>query len=120
MDFQTAVRTCLTKFIDANGRAPRSEFWWFALAIFILQIIASIIDSFIGLGFLPWIVWVAAIVPYVTAGIRRLHDLDKAGVMIILAFIPIANFYILYLFVQRGTVGPNQYGEDPLPQAMAA
>ena len=29
-------------------------------------------------------------------------------------FIPIVNFYILYLFVTRGTDGPNRFGEDPL------
>ncbi len=120
MDFQTAVTTCPQKFADANGRAPRSEFWWFALAVFILQVAATIIEEVIHLSFLTWIVWLAVIVPYVTVGIRRLHDLDKQGVLIILAFIPIVNFYMLYLFVQRGTIGANQYGEDPLPQALPA
>jgi uncharacterized membrane protein YhaH (DUF805 family) len=120
MDFMTAVRTCLNKYIDINGRASRSEYWWFVLASFIVLFVAGFVLGMIGLPFLHWIVWLAVLVPITTAGIRRLHDLDKPVPLIVLTFIPVVNFYMVYLFVQRGTLGPNQYGEDPVPQAAVA
>ena len=37
MDFMTAVRTCLSKYVDFSGRARRSEYWYFALFSFLRQ-----------------------------------------------------------------------------------
>ncbi len=52
---------------------------------------------------------------YVTLSIRRLHDLEKDGMFVLLAFVPTVNFiFWLYLCLVKGTDGPNQYGEDPL------
>ena len=47
-------------------------------------------------------------------GVKRLHDLNKTGWMILLLFIPIVNIVFgLYMLFADGTVGPNQYGDDP-------
>ena len=47
-------------------------------------------------------------------GVKRLHDLDKSGWLILLMFVPIVNaLFGLYMLFADGTVGPNQYGEDP-------
>ena len=45
MDFQTAVRTCLNNYVGFNGRARRSEFWYFVLFYFAVIIVASIGDA---------------------------------------------------------------------------
>ncbi len=37
MGFMDAVKTCLKKYFDFNGRARRSEFWWFYLACYIVN-----------------------------------------------------------------------------------
>ena len=31
MSFQDAVKVCFSKYVDFNGRARRSEFWWWVL-----------------------------------------------------------------------------------------
>jgi len=47
--------------------------------------------------------------------VRRLHDLDRSGWWICLAFIPLIGAIILIVwFCTRGTVGPNRFGPDPL------
>ena len=47
--------------------------------------------------------------------IRRLHDLNRSGYFVLLGCIPIVNFiFEIYLLAVRGTVGANDYGEDPL------
>jgi len=48
-------------------------------------------------------------------GIRRLHDLDKSGWMILLFLVPIANLIlILYLIFGRGSEGANRFGAPRL------
>ena len=39
-----AVRTVLSKYATFQGRAPRSEFWWWVLAIFLLLLVTRLID----------------------------------------------------------------------------
>ena len=45
MDFTTAVKTCLSKYVDFNGRAARPEYWYFFLFLLITNIIATIINA---------------------------------------------------------------------------
>lgn len=46
--------------------------------------------------------------------VKRLHDVDKSGWLIILLFIPFIGFIFgLYMLLADGTVGPNRYGMDP-------
>ena len=124
MDFQTAVRTVLQqKYADFNGRAPRSEYWWWVLAYAIVYIAAAIIGGILGkIGmFLPLLVALAVIVPTLAVGVRRLHDVDKSGWWLLIGLVPfVGGLILLYFFVQRGTAGTNQFGPDPLPQAITA
>ena len=44
--------------------------------------------------------------------IRRWHDMGHSGWLVLLAFVPFANFVIIvFMFFVPGTAGPNQYGE---------
>jgi uncharacterized membrane protein YhaH (DUF805 family) len=46
---------------------------------------------------------------------KRCHDVDKSGWFSLLLFIPLVNLFLgLYLLFQKGTSGPNRFGEDPL------
>ncbi len=53
----------------------------------------------------------------VCAAIKRFHDLDKSGFFILLGLIPIASLYLLVLLFQKGTEGPNRFGEDLLKRS---
>lgn len=124
MDFMTAVRTVLQqKYADFNGRAPRSEYWWFVLAYAVAYFVVAIIGGILGkIGmFLPLLFALALLVPMLAVSVRRLHDVNKSGWWVLIALVPfVGGLILLYFTVQRGTVGPNQFGEDPLPQAIAA
>ena len=69
MSFMDAIKICFSKYVDFDGRARRSEFWWFYLAIFIGSLI-----PFFGL-----VIYLATIIPFYAAGARRLHDTDRSG-----------------------------------------
>ncbi|MFN3231727.1 MAG: DUF805 domain-containing protein [Alphaproteobacteria bacterium] len=117
MDFQTAVRTCLNKYVDFNGRARRSEFWYFVLFYFILYMVAVLLGGILGEtigGILTFLVPLALFLPYLAAGVRRLHDTDRTGWWVLIGLIPIVGLIVMIVFcVQPGTAGQNQYGPDP-------
>ena len=121
MSFTQAIQTCLKeKYFDFKGRAPRSEYWWFALFGWAMMIILSILDDLIfntasGYGFLTTIWGLLILLPSIGVGIRRLHDLDKSGWWLLISLIPIIGFFILvFFFVKQGTRGQNRFGVDPL------
>ncbi len=121
MTFGNAVQTCLKeKYFDFNGRARRSEYWWFALFSWVGTFVLSLLDNVVfgsasGYSILATIWGLAILLPSIAVGVRRLHDLDKSGWWLLLSLIPIIGFLILlFWFVQQGTRGQNQFGDDPL------
>ena len=82
MDFMTAVRTCLTKkYASFQGRARRSEYWWFIL----FAVILSVVSSLIGWG-LYIVVALALLAPAMGVGFRRLQDTGRPGWYILIPF----------------------------------
>lgn len=120
MDFQTAVKTCFQKYVTFSGRASRSEFWWFTLFIVIASIIFGILDGIlVGFDSLysPFsnLFSLATFLPGLAVTARRLHDVDRTAWWLLLILVPIVGWLVLlYWEVQKGTTGPNQYGNDPL------
>lgn len=109
----------LERYAKFDGRAGRAEFWWFVLANFLVYIALAILMQISGIfGILYVIYGLAMIVPSIAVAIRRLHDTDKTGWLLLLGFIPLLGFIILLVFyIQEGTNGPNQYGVAPEPAA---
>ena len=115
----------LHKYATFAGRASRSELWWFILFSVVLGMIVGGIDiSIPGLrwlssespiGALGVLLSLAFFIPGLAVAVRRLHDLNKSGWWYFLGIIPvIGGLILLYWFVQRGTIGPNDYGPDPV------
>jgi len=51
----------------------------------------------------------------VAVTVKRLHDLGRPGWHWWLLMVPLYNIYLgLVLIFQRGTIGPNPFGPDPL------
>lgn len=108
-------------YANFNGRARRSEYWYFGLANFIIAIIAAIIDSVAGLNFEPlpygWLYFANALlilIPGLAVTVRRLHDVGKSGWFFFIILIPIiGSIWLLVLFCTEGDQGDNEYGSDP-------
>ncbi len=124
MNMPTAVRTVLGKYAVFSGRATRSEFWYWVLAIFLVSIVLSLIDgAFIapGMGYEPYspeagsplqmLFSLATLLPSLGVTVRRLHDTDRSGWWILLGLIPIiGSLILLWWYIQRGTEGDNRFG----------
>lgn len=121
MDFQTAIRTCLSKYVDFSGRARRSEYWYFALFSFLVGVATNILDSVIGTdydgassgGLLNTVAGLALFLPGLAAGVRRLHDIDKSGWWILIGIIPIVGWILVIVWFCTDSKPDNQYGPNP-------
>ena len=116
------------KYAYYEGRARRSEYWWFTffsvligLAILVVTFVLVGIFAVLDLPNVGTLIFVivnlfyalAMLAPSISAGIRRLHDIDKSGWLMILAVIPGISVILIVLFFVEGTSGPNQFGADP-------
>lgn len=104
MTFTEAVKTCFTKYADFNGRASRSEFWWWALFILLAGIVLT--------GFsltLSWAFSVATLVPYLAVASRRLHDTGRSGWYQLLGFIPLIGWIVLIVWLSQESSASSRY-----------
>jgi uncharacterized membrane protein YhaH (DUF805 family) len=97
----------LKKYADFNGRARRSEYWYFALFNFLISMTLMVIGYSLRIPVLNSIYSLGVLLPSLAVAIRRMHDVNKSGWYIL---IPIYN---LILAFTEGTKGPNDYGPDP-------
>ncbi len=115
MNFWQAIASGFSNYVNFSGRAARSEYWYWILFYYIGLAIAGVIDAAIGATVLSGIFVLGTFLPALAVAVRRLHDLDRSGWWICLAFIPLVGAIILLVwFCTRGTVGPNRFGPDPL------
>jgi uncharacterized membrane protein YhaH (DUF805 family) len=113
MTMQEAVRSVLSKYATFEGRAARSEVWWWFLAIIIASIVAGLIDGllFPNMQLLSLLLGLAIIVPNLAVGARRLHDIDRTGWWLLMCLLPIiGTLVLLWFFIQKGTDGANRFG----------
>lgn len=118
------INTLKKNYANFEGRARRSEYWYFLLfnflisfAIWILMIVGIFAEipaiSLIGLG-LIWIFAIGMIIPSIAVAVRRLHDTDKSGWMLLIGLIPLIGTILLIVFyATEGTSGSNMYGPNP-------
>lgn len=113
--------TPLRRYADFNGRARRSEYWWYYLLTIILFTVMTLVEGAFGLGgtvgpygLLTMLLGLALLVPSPAAGVRRLHDTGRSGWWLLIALVPLIGAIVLLIFfVLNGEPGDNAYGPDP-------
>jgi uncharacterized membrane protein YhaH (DUF805 family) len=162
MDFVSAVRQGLRNALDFKGRASRSEFWWFAAFVALCEVPLRIavlamtswsaehpawlfahpaFDTLTAIVRVFYLLLLLALaVPHLAITVRRLHDVDQSGWLVIallvmytgrpfvqqiyilgglwLVILACAAILQLVMLVSRGSEGDNSYG--PPPQTVAA
>ena len=101
MNFGESVQSCMTAYAAANGRASRSEFWWFFLMCLVIGIVIAVLADVLNLPFLRYANY-GVLLPSLTVAIRRLHDLNRTGWWVLLgvAILPICLWVV---YAQPGT-----------------
>jgi uncharacterized membrane protein YhaH (DUF805 family) len=111
---QAALKSVFDNYATLAGRAPRSEFWWFALfqaVLFTVVVLLGGLGSGIGtpepgempvpMGIAIGVVILLSLglaIPNITVYVRRLHDGDFSGWLYFLACIPYVGVLVVLIF----------------------
>lgn len=121
MNFQTAIQSGFRNYVTFSGRAPRSEFWYWVLFEILVSIVAGILDAAVfplsEVSPLNAIASIVLFLPGLAVSVRRLHDIDRTGWWVLIAFTIIGIVLLIIWNCLRGTIGPNRFGPDPLAGA---
>jgi uncharacterized membrane protein YhaH (DUF805 family) len=114
-----------------KGRIRRMQYWLGSLIVFGLGIAMVFVGSLIvmltlgaprtlpaggsiaiaGVMFAAWgmMLW-----GYLALGVKRLHDRNSSGWLLLLYFVPFVNLALVFMLAfMDGTQGPNRYGPSP-------
>lgn len=126
------------KYARFDGRASRSEYWWWALAdalivfgLYLVALLGAMVGSRVdsegsftpGPGIAVGVIllvgwWLATVIPGLALAARRLHDVDLSGLFLLLLLIPsLGGFAILVMTLlppnPRGARFDRPDGEVP-------
>ena len=122
-------KNAITKnYANFNGRARRSEYWYYTLMNIILIIGLQVLIflaamSQLGvvsmiLGAVYLIYALGTLVPSLAVAVRRLHDVGKSGWFILISLIPlIGGIWLLVLMCTDSMPGENEFGPNPKNQS---
>jgi uncharacterized membrane protein YhaH (DUF805 family) len=120
MTFLQAIKSGYANYINFSGRAIRSEYWYFVLFTVIAAVATELVDvSLLSSDVLSGsplnkIFNLVTFLPSLGLCIRRLHDIDRTGWWVLIAFTVIGAFLLIYWACVKGTDGPNRFGPDKL------
>ena len=108
MTFYESIIVCLKKYAEFNGQASRSEFWWFALFIILVASAFAYLSETLASIFL-----IAALLPLLAAGSRRLRDIGMSAWWLLFLLAPVGGIVLLGFLWARPTMSPQP--DDTLP-----
>ena len=142
MTFGQSIKRVFSNYANFQGRASRSEFWWWYLFVVLVSLIPSIIanigvqqslstvsvndatgaltgGSLNGLaifGIVLSVLWsLAVLIPTLAVGCRRFHDTDRSGWWWLLWYLCcfVGAIIVIVFWASPGTPGPNRFGDGP-------
>ncbi len=141
MSFVDAIKTCYRKYVAFSGRASRSEYWWFVLFLLLGSTMSAMIDRAIygdelieryvideltyatieTTGPFASIFWLLAVLPFLAAGWRRMHDTGRSGLFLLAPFVVIlgVGIFDLFLAVTHDNAGWANDGSIVIPILIA-
>ena len=102
MTFGESINGCFSKYAEFNGRASKSEFWWWMLFVFLASLAAGMISPVLSSLFS-----LATLLPSLAVTTRRLHDIGRTGWWQLLLLTGIGFLVLLYWWVQPSDGSAN-------------
>ena len=116
MDIQQSIKTCFKKFATFDGRASRSEYWWFQFFYILVVIVAVILDGVLvggnleTAGALEIVSQLILLLPALAVTARRLHDVDRSGWWMLVGITIVGLIPLFIWWLAPGTNKKNKYG----------
>ena len=122
MNMKEAVVSVLTNWNNFSGRACRSEFWYFSLAVFLFSMIIGFIEIATGIvdiesaemGIVSIIFSLLLFVPSLSVTARRLQDRGWSGWWQLLYLTIVGALVIIVLNILPAKEDENKWGRNPL------
>lgn len=100
-------------FFSTTGRLRRRTYF---LRAFPICLLISLLDQSRNEGAVMFFM-VIGIPIIIIQAIKRLHDIDQSGWLMLLTLVPLVNVILgIYVLVAPGTPGSNRFGENPRKQ----
>ena len=114
-----AYFNAMRNYSNFKGRASRSQYWLYTLIFFIILILCAFLDTIIGFAdegafIVTGIAYLAHFIPSLAIAVRRLHDINRSGWWLLIAFIPL-GFIVLIVFLCLATAAPTDQVTTPNP-----
>lgn len=118
MKFIEAVQICFKKYATFEGRAARSEYWYWVAFLAGVSIITGMLDQILFPGArgepINTVVTLALLCPGIAVTARRLHDTNRSGWWQLITLTIVGIIPLLYWECKKGDAGENRFGPDPL------
>ena len=128
MNFVEAVKSGYANYVNFSGRSQRSAYWWWTLFQVVVALVIALLEGggsfsrgdgamqFAVVGGIFSTIWTLVnLLPGIAVSVRRMHDVDRSGWWLLIAFVPLIGAIVLLVwFCSRGTSGSNRFGPDPL------
>jgi uncharacterized membrane protein YhaH (DUF805 family) len=105
---------------DFSGRSPRREWALFVATYYLTAFLMLALAMSLGaraqgvFGAIVGIWLLACVIPWISLAVRRLHDHDKSGWLLLIAFIPAVGWiFYLIMMLTNGNEEANSYGPNP-------
>lgn len=104
-------RNVLKKSFRFSGRIDRRQYWIFLLLMLVIMAVCVWFTRKIPALPLWQIFGILMLIPYVSATVKRLHDIGKSGLWFLSIVIPVFGWiYLFVLTIENGQETENKYG----------
>lgn len=125
MTFTESVKSCFSNALNFSGRAPRSEYWFFVLFMFLVYFVINILFVTVSVAMFdvvnPESIYVLVLAvytlvglvlffPFLSAAIRRLHDTGRSGWWVLIPLLPLVGIIWYIVLMCKESDEENDYG----------
>ncbi len=119
------------RYAQFEGRSDRKEFWYYVIFYVVVSCILSVLDGLLFGGnytivsdqgwrmsydrdVLGGLFNLVSLIPWIALQVRRLHDTNKSGWLVLFWWIPIIGWLLLLIwYCEKGDAASNVHGEAP-------
>lgn len=117
MSFSESIQSCFAKYARFEGRASRSEYWWFSLFGVLMSwgstVAGAVAFGELG-GVLSLLVNLFLFLPSIAVLVRRLHDSERSGWWYWICLTIVGVIPVIIWLVSEGNQQENRYGPAPV------
>ena len=111
MNLIESVKTCFKKYGVIEGRASRSEYWFFILFYALISLpLEFFAYENLNIAIIELIITIGFLIPTITVATRRLHDVNRSGWWMLIPLTIIGIIPFLYWTLKKGDEKENSFG----------